>query len=32
MLLVNHASATLPESVAAFTVFMKMENERSANL
>ena len=32
MLLVNRASATiLPENVPAFTAFMKMKNERSAN-
>ena len=32
MLLLNHASvATLPDSVPAFTAFMKMKNERSAN-
>ena len=31
-LLVNHASATtLPETVPAFTAFMKMKNERLAN-
>ena len=32
MLLLNHASvATLPDFVPAFTAFMKMQNERSAN-
>ena len=33
MLLLNHASATiLPETVPAFTAFMKTKKERSANL
>ena len=33
MLLLNHASATiLPETLPAFTAFMKMKKERSANL
>ena len=33
ILLLNHASATiLPETVPAFTAFMKMKKERSANL
>ena len=32
MVLVNHASSTiLLETVPAFTVFMKMKNEKSAN-
>ena len=32
MLLVNHASTTvLPETVSAFTAFMKMTNDRTAN-
>ena len=31
MLLLNHAVTTLPGFVPAFTTFMKMKNERSAN-